>query len=165
MHCPVWQCEVYDYFYNSTKSNGIRVDEYDAIIFSHPTWDRRATPLPSVRSPHQRYIFWSNEAPTYNKHGDPPPGQIFNLTMTYKWDSDIVRPYGWIYPEESTQDLNINYAKGKTKLIAWFVSQCLYLNGRKEYVRRLQEFVPVDIYGRCGTLQCPYRNDTCREEV
>ena len=23
---------------------------------------------------------------------------FFNLTMTYRWDSDVPRPYGWIEP-------------------------------------------------------------------
>ena len=167
--CPVWQCEVFDYFYNSTKNNGIPLEEYDAVVFSDPNWDRF---LPPVRSPHQRYIFWNCESPTRDSNWDDLGG-VFNLTMTYRLDSDIVMPYGWFYPK--TANINkrkvkpINYAQGKTKLVAWFVSNCHRLNGRLEYAKRLQDFITVDIYGKCGTLNCSadktWQDDGCRDMV
>ena len=171
--CPVWQCEVYDDNRDSTEENGIPLEEYDAVIFYAPTWDRWATPLPSVRSAHQRYIFWSNESPSHS-YATTLESDTFNLTMTYRWDSDIVLPYGWFHPETKMSDdafANewMNHARGKTKLIAWFVSNCLAISGRSEYVKRLQKFVTVDIYGKCGTFNCSSETawwDTgCKEMV
>ena len=92
--------------------------------------------------------------------------------MTYRLDSDIVMPYGWFYPRTANVkrlEKSINYAQGKTKLVAWFVSNCHRLNGRLEYAERLQDFVTVDIYGKCGTLNCApektWQDDSCRDMV
>ena len=44
---------------------------------------------------------------------------------------------------------------GKTKLIAWFVSNCSARNKRWEYVQALRGFgIDVHIYGACGNYQC-----------
>ena len=164
--CPVWQCEAYDYHFDSTKNNGIPLDEYDAIIFYDSNWNQQS--LPAVRSAHQRYIFWNAESPTRNLQWENLAG-IFNLTMTYRWDSDIVLPYGWFYPKELGSMASINYAQGKTKLVAWFASNCRRVNGRFEFVQRLQDFVAVDVYGKCGTFNCSaektWRDESCRSMV
>jgi glycoprotein 3-alpha-L-fucosyltransferase len=47
-----------------------------------------------------------------------------------------------------------NYAKGKTKLAAIVVSNCEAINDRLSYVTKLSKFIPVDIYGACGTHRC-----------
>jgi glycoprotein 3-alpha-L-fucosyltransferase len=48
-----------------------------------------------------------------------------------------------------------NYAEGKTGLVAWFVSNCVASNRRYSYVQELRQYIPVDVYGDCGDLQCP----------
>lgn len=59
-----------------------------------------------------------------------------------------------------------NFAEGKSKLVVWFVSNCWTYNGRDDYVERLQEFLQVDVYGRCGTLSCPRSNEeSCQQMV
>ena len=51
-------------------------------------------------------------------------------------------------------------------MAAWFVSNCKTFSGRNEYVRLLQKFVQVDVYGNCGTMQCDKnKNEACREMV
>lgn len=99
--------------------------------------------------------------------------------MTYRWDSDFVGPYGYIKPVDKVQlhpsadqmknylsrlDPKINYAKGKTKMAAWFVSNCVSHSKRKELVKLLQNYVDVDIYGDCGTKKCPRKQEEdCRK--
>lgn len=98
--------------------------------------------------------------------------------MTYRWDSDMVIPYGYIQPNGSVPlhptdaQMNyylsipsvINYAEGKTKMAAWFVSNCASQSRRTEMVRELQKYVDVDVYGDCGTMVCPRRHeDDCRK--
>ena len=39
---------------------------------------------------------------------------------------------------------------GKTKLVAWIVSNCGDNSGRGSYVKELQRYIDVDIYGGCG---------------
>ena len=90
----------------------------------------------------------------------------FNWTMTYRWDSDIVRPYGYIkpignvplHPSENQMEHHlseVNYADGKTKMVTWFVSNCNSKSKRNELVKELQKHINVDVYGKCGTMKCP----------
>ena len=161
--CPIWQCEVYDYLMENIT---IPEEEFDAIVFHDPTWYDHINDRPSKRSIHQRYVYWNQESPSVHSR----PNQwddlngFFNLTMTHRWDSDIPHPYGWIVPlrpesvpmipsKAQLQELvdltstGRNYAAKKTKLAAWFVSNCNAASGRDEYIRRLSEFVQVDVYG------------------
>ena len=57
-----------------------------------------------------------------------------------------------------------NHAEGKSKMVVWMVSNCKAQNGRLDYVRRLQRYIPVDIYGACGTLKCEHKKQKeCKE--
>ncbi|KAK4022252.1 hypothetical protein OUZ56_007731 [Daphnia magna] len=166
--CPVWQCE--------TSDNRTNVQEYDAVVFHLRSWTQND--LPDKRSPHQRYVFWSIESAAWRFIDTNLMKNFFNWTMTYRWDSDIVSPYGYIKPsggvplhpthEQMKNFLSspspINYAEGKTKIAAWFVSNCASQSRRNEMVRELQKYIDVDIYGDCGTMVCPRkREDDCRK--
>ena len=81
----------------------------------------------------------------------------FNWSATYRTDSTLVAPYErWQYYDKNIQQLPIkkNYAAGKTKGVAWFVSNCKAKNGRLEYAKELAKFIEVDIYGECGFYKC-----------
>lgn len=43
----------------------------------------------------------------------------------------------------------------KKNLAVWFVSRCLTPNQRENYAKELSKYMPVDIYGRCGTKSDP----------
>ncbi|XP_066953062.1 alpha-(1,3)-fucosyltransferase C-like [Macrobrachium rosenbergii] len=47
-----------------------------------------------------------------------------------------------------------NTTAGKTKLAAWFVTNCKAASKRQQFVKELQKFMPVDVYGPCGPLKC-----------
>lgn len=101
------------------------------------------------------------------KHTDRvPDNDLINWTATYRYDSDIVTPYErWAYYNSlvtQVQQLDRNYAEHKTKQVAWFVSNCNTNNKRLQYAKELAKYIPVDIYGKCGTLKCPRsRSDEC----
>ncbi len=84
-----------------------------------------------------------------------------NWTATYRRDSTIVTPYAVYRPNKDlttnihSSHVQKNWAKGKDSLIAWFVSNCGSKTGRLAYVKELQKYIQVDIYGICGPLQCP----------
>ena len=164
--CPVWQCET-----SEDRSNLL---EYDVILFNQRTFN--VLDLPKQRSPHQRYLFFSFESAAY-----PNPTQkenltyaamidFFNWTMTYRWDSDVVHPYGWIEPIKSSVPLHpspeeydrllnekseVNYAAGKTKMAAFFATNCLSRAEREEAVYELMDYsIQVDWYGGCGNMTC-----------
>jgi len=91
-----------------------------------------------------------------------------NWSASYRLDSVLNAPY-----ERYTPFLNItefptktkqNYASGKTKMAAWFVSHCEAPSGRRNFVRELQKYLPVDIYGKCGK-QCLKTDQRCFEQL
>jgi hypothetical protein len=146
------------------------------------------TDLPSHRFPHQRFVFFEMESPV---NTDPLPMLdertrfgFFNWTMTYRLDSDIVNrdSYGFIvprrltlasmYPIPHSGDMTFVERKhplssktsSKKKLAAWFVSNCVTSSQREDYVEELRQYVPVDIYGKCGNMACTDRTQ-CREMI
>jgi hypothetical protein len=170
--CPVWQCE--------TSDNRSDVLEYDAIVFHLRTWT--INDLPERRSQNQRYVLWSLESAAWFTD-TIRMANFFNWTMTYRWDSDIVGPYGYIaptgdvplHPSEDeikfylSKPTTVNYAQGKTKMAAWFVSNCNSASSRNEMVKILRKYIDVDVYGNCEILKCPkapnvdYSSEDCRE--
>ena len=172
--CPVWQCETTDnrWLYP--------VQDFDAILFHLRSWRRRD--VPKRRYHHQRYIFWSIESPAFRYVNTNRMKQFFNWTMTYRWDSDVIQSYGWIEVNSSvplhptadeldrykleTKSRSVNYAAGKDRIAAWFVSNCNSLSDRSAFVKKLQQYMHVDIYGACGRLKCPRSKEQyCREMV
>ena len=109
------------------------------------------------------------------------PPNYFNWTMTHRRDSDIyvAEPYGAITPKYWTLPLQLpdelppgilpadpavllkrNYPglTTRTKMVAWFSSHCPTHSQREDYVKELAKYVQVDIYGKCGTMECLPRN-------
>lgn len=120
------------------------------------------------------------ESPSYRVVNTDLLRNFFNWTMTYRWDSDIVSPYGWIEPsgelplhpnpavlQNTMEQKSVeNYARGKTKMVAWFVSNCRAPSARNAFVKRLKKYISVDVYGDCGDLQCPRSQEaSCRRMV
>ena len=110
----------------------------------------------------------------------------FNWTMTHRRDSDvyIAEPYGSlvpiqpVLPAQMPDDLPdgtnspppdpaslLNQPRfrpqltNRTRLVAWFNSHCPTHSQREDYVQQLAKHVQVDIYGKCGHMQCLPRND------
>ncbi|XP_057381094.1 alpha-(1,3)-fucosyltransferase C-like [Daphnia carinata] len=178
IHCQL-QCDVFN---RGRIVNWELLEEYDAIIFHQHGW----TPydVPVKRWPHQHYVFLSMESPAWRFVDTESMKNFFNRTMTYRRDSDIYNPYGWFsdLTESVTLDSSridpvtlrqlkrdalfdsTNYGAGKTKKVAWFVSNCKSLSARNEYADRLKTFIDVDIYGQCGTMRCSRSNpELCHE--
>lgn len=57
----------------------------------------------------------------------------------------------------------LQLAQNKQKMAAWFVSNCDAFSKRELLAKKLQEFIDVDIYGKCGTLECPRFSNVCDE--
>lgn len=49
----------------------------------------------------------------------------------------------------------------KQKTATWFVSHCEVASHREDLTRKLQQFINVDVYGKCGTLSCPRHSSEC----
>lgn len=113
-----------------------------------------------TKPPGQIWAIWVLESPA-NTVDYGGPADLINWTATYRWDSTIVTPYAKFVPyvgatdRRRTEFYGRNYAASKTKMVAWFVSNCNAKNQRLELAQELAMYVPVDIFGGCGTLDCP----------
>lgn len=147
-HCSESHCEV--------TSDRNRLKESHAVIFHIRTMS--LLDLPPFRLPHQKWIFFSLEPPPQSYF----PGfhfmyRMFNWTMTYRKDSDIVIPYGRVIPGSKNNKKGKDWEllwKNKTRPVVWMVSHCNTYSKREHFVRQLQNFIDVDILGGCGSAVC-----------
>jgi len=127
-------------------------------------------PSERVKPPGQIWVMYLLESPAYT--GDfRYVDDLINWTATFRWDSTIVTPYAKFVPfPVSTDSMSVdqvfpatvkNYAVGKTRLVAWFVSNCFSRNERGAYVEELSRYLPVDVFGACGKLSCSRRDQNC----
>ncbi|CAG9536859.1 unnamed protein product [Cercopithifilaria johnstoni] len=151
------------------------VDSADAVIFHFMTEDFRLNDLPKRRSPSQRYVFLTVEAPPnyklWQRDALHAPRNFFNWTMTYRYDSDIPWVYGgyWISPEINKglgfEPENLPYdektiLKNKSSAIFWLVSNCNTISKRELAVEKLGKYIMIDKYGACADN--PYKRDACK---
>ena len=114
--------------------------------------------LSRTRPSFQRWVYVSWESPDATP--DPEPlNSLFNLTWTYRSDADLWCPYG-SYERLSPRDaknyvkktaLTADFAKGKSKLVAWLVSNCESSLMRTSVVNELRNYIEVDVFGNCST--------------
>ena len=101
---------------------------------------------------------------TPNKSINPLMERI-DWLMTYRTDSDIYSPYGRI-DKCNNNNWKPNYKfENKRKNIAWIVSHCKTDIKREEYVKKLQQYIDVDVYGNCGQLKCDRNSKTCHQMI
>lgn len=142
----------------------------------------------SKRHSRQRFVFalWESPAHTPNLQ---PYVDFFNWTMTYRFKSDIITSYysgnAYIHTssdfyrlmihENITRKLNLTvikrdhrpsdeiYNNKKLGFAAALISNCGGSSNRIAFIKKLQQYVDVKIYGRCGA-GCP-SNMNCRQYI
>ncbi|XP_035709711.1 alpha-(1,3)-fucosyltransferase 10-like isoform X2 [Folsomia candida] len=94
-----------------------------------------------------------------------------NAVLASYWrGSDIPTPYFLSIPNNSSEfkpppSEAVAKLASKTKMVAAIVSNC-DSSDRLEYIRELQKFVGVDVFGKCGTFSCPKsENDACLRKI
>ncbi|KAK7447796.1 hypothetical protein BaRGS_00040162 [Batillaria attramentaria] len=150
-NCSTQACELTDYRH-ATQNADVVVFTDTLFLKSYP------------RSPDQIWALFMLESPLYTPDFRSYRS-AFNWTATYRHDSTIVTPYEKFVPLNPsllTRTPTRNYAAGKRRKVAWFVSNCYALNNRMEYARELGQYIQVDVYGDCGTFQCSrHQSDEC----
>ena len=157
--CPL-PCEMLSDF-NYVKS-------VDAIIFH-----LRAIPsvkkmyeLVGKRDPTQPWIMFSHE---HHFKGSMPKylpyktwNGVFNRTLHWRWDADIPYSHGFVVHKKYLKHIpKYKYKPYETKfnfsnklLAATFISNCHDNSGRLKYIKELQKFIPIHVYGKCGKFKC-----------
>ncbi|XP_072701560.1 4-galactosyl-N-acetylglucosaminide 3-alpha-L-fucosyltransferase FUT6-like isoform X2 [Ciconia boyciana] len=117
----------------------------DAVIMHHRDVCRDTEGLAQLpRLPSQRWIWFNLESPSHSPNLGAMDN-LFNLTMSYRRDSDIFTPYGELQLLGQPQPLSI---PPKTKLVAWVVSNWRAGSYRVKYYQELKKHIAVDVYGR-----------------
>lgn len=125
-----------------------------------------------------------NETPLKNRFASfPAVADFFNWTMGYRADSDVPWPFGAVVPRDpAAVNLSTEYdpgrfgapdgvgeiLAGKTRLAAWFVSNCDSDSDREAYAAGLAAAgAPVTVLGGCSPAEggrgCPRDSDCERE--
>ena len=103
------------------------------------------------------------ESPVHCPQCDKYEG-VFNLSASYKKDSDFLSLYytasGINWTGQKKSEVNVFKTKNSTLFATALISNC---NGRLDYIRELQNYITIDIYGNCGE-QCPQLVD-CRAYI
>ncbi|XP_073832983.1 alpha-(1,3)-fucosyltransferase C [Musca autumnalis] len=175
LQCPVSNCVL-----TNKRDLFPQLQMYDAILFHTAQPFSVINSVPSQRNPRQLYVFALMEPPGETKHILSDERNFYNLTMTYRTDSDIIWAYNWFVDKETgMRILPTEYPKwrpvpniyndtaiwklwpNKTKMAAWFVSHCETLSKRERLTAELQKHMEVDVYGKCGPMSCPNGSPEC----
>ncbi|XP_019621144.1 PREDICTED: galactoside 3(4)-L-fucosyltransferase-like [Branchiostoma belcheri] len=138
------------------------IGEADAVFFgvSNLSKDYNSSAMPTVRYPHQHWVWFHTECPNYRSINFETYRSVFNWTISYRADSDSSGIWGSLYKtyqrvKDEGVDPNKDYTAGKKKLAVWFISKCNTQANRIAYATELVKHMHIDVYGRCGT------NDVC----
>ncbi|NXH88451.1 FUT5 fucosyltransferase, partial [Edolisoma coerulescens] len=129
-------------------TNHSHLCQADAVILHHREVcgdGERLARLP--RLPTQPWIWLNMESPSHSSNLSAMDN-LFNLTMSYRRDSDIFVPYGELRLLGQPQPVAIPQ---KSKLVAWVVSNWQEESRRVRYYQELRKHIPVDVYGKNHT--------------
>ena len=163
LRCPKYSCDIV----LSVSDKEEHLQTGDAIIINMaPTWRmykremvNLEQSLLGVLPPRVRIIFYGMESPNMMSQWDPTIRDLkYHYTMTYHSASAVYHPYGRYIDDEPTDIRDINYTENKTGLMVWMASNCRKTFWpRMDWVKKLQQLIPLDIYGPCGNLTCEPR--------
>ncbi|XP_032237870.2 3-galactosyl-N-acetylglucosaminide 4-alpha-L-fucosyltransferase FUT3 [Nematostella vectensis] len=145
MTCPFYRCSItYD------KS---LFKKSDAVLFHAEDLSPGAEldALQLARPNTQRWVYFPTESPV-NVPESHIVNDVFNWTMSFRPSSDIFRPYGFYYPVDKNYERPeslLEFLESKDLLAVWLASHCGLL--RDKYIRRLKQFMNIDVYGKCGS--------------
>ncbi|XP_078489918.1 4-galactosyl-N-acetylglucosaminide 3-alpha-L-fucosyltransferase FUT6-like [Ciona intestinalis] len=141
---------------------------FDAIVFMFNRVDL-SDPIFQRRRDDQLYVWYSPESTpnvrNYHNISMENYDDVFNLTMTYRRDSDVFNPYGTLPSIKSSlleehvslsRDTLDKVVSDKKNGIIWVASNCGLTSGAKmrmkivEDLKRSQVGWMLDVYGLCG---------------
>ena len=144
--CPINSC----YIVNQENKEDNSSNYYDAYVISGVYLLDTKIKL----KPNAIRIWYQLESPL----NAVCPTRGINWTATYRSSSTLPTPYEFFRLNKKAQfnrTTNVkNYASGKSKMAAIFMSNCKAKNNRSAMVVALQQYISVDVYGKCGTLYC-----------
>lgn len=129
--------------------------EADAVVIHHRDVAYGAS-LPTEPRPRgQAWIWLNHESPTHTPNLSRFDG-VFNLTMSYRADSNIFLPYGYLVPRGHVNEGGAAPCAPpashlpRPNLLAWVVSHWSESHARVAFYYELIRHVNIDVYGDVG---------------
>ena len=117
----------------------------------------RVKPFPVHANARQLFVYFLRESPQHTYGATRRYRTRFNVTMTYRQDSDIPIPIARFVPvtpaKETPYKLKYPLAT-RTGTVAWMVSHCGTPSKRSKYTSALAKYIDIEIYGACGKFKC-----------
>ena len=143
------------------RSNWASWKQSKVVLFHGMTLPKIPPPKPQG----QIWVLYLHEAPTIAPMFKIWKG-LFNLTMTYRRDSDIYDPYAGFRKTNRTPLLRGKQFNSSDwdirKMALWLVSNCHTHSKRELYARQLKKISDVHVFGKCAVepQECPRHNMT-----
>jgi hypothetical protein len=130
----------------SVTTNHDYMDQSVAVIFHMPTLKKDDKIFRNfMKRKDQLWVFWSMECEdNYSWQYEPEVVGLFDITSTYKVDSDI--PVLYLHPVYF--DVFRKEPAPKTALINAFISSTFDKSNRLLYLKELMSYLEVDSYGK-----------------
>ncbi|XP_061638653.1 alpha-(1,3)-fucosyltransferase 4-like [Phyllopteryx taeniolatus] len=124
----------------------------DGVLVHHRDVASGGAELPpeATRPPGQKWIWINYESPSHT------PAlwrleELFNVTMSYRADSDVFLPYGYLVQKHGDgQPLSEPSRTSRPRLVAWVVSNWVESQARVAFYYHLSQYIQVDVFGRAG---------------
>lgn len=118
-----------------------------AVMFHHRNIRGDLQGMPTEPRPSfQKWVWYNMESPS-NCGKIAGLNNLFNLTCSYRRDSDILVPYGNLLPI-SKEDGLFTRVPTKQKLVCWIVSNWNSRFKRVQYYNELKKYIEIKTYGR-----------------
>uniref|UniRef100_A0A3B5KK60 Fucosyltransferase n=1 Tax=Xiphophorus couchianus TaxID=32473 RepID=A0A3B5KK60_9TELE len=117
----------------------------DGVVIHHRDIAGDLSNLPKSQRPwFQKWIWMNWESP---RHTARLPGlnNLFNLTLSYRRDSDIKMPYGFLVTANTVEDF---VPPSKDKLVCWIVSNWSPNHVRAKYYNEFKNHINIQTFGR-----------------
>uniref|UniRef100_A0A8B9R5C2 Fucosyltransferase n=1 Tax=Anas platyrhynchos TaxID=8839 RepID=A0A8B9R5C2_ANAPL len=127
-----------------------RLGEARAVLFHHrdlALHGAQGLPRgPPPRPQRQLWVWMNFESPSHSP-GLQGLGGVFNWTMSYRRDSDVFVPYGYLHALPQPRPFAL---PRKTRLVAWVISNWNEEHARVRYYRQLKEHLAIDCVRGAG---------------
>lgn len=112
------------------------------VLFHHRDIHGDLSNMPKLpQPPSQKWVWMNMESPSNSpKHSNL--NNLFNLTASYRKDSDITVPYGQITAGKRNDKI-----PDKNKLVCWIVSNWNSAQKRSNYYLKLKKYISIETYG------------------
>ena len=144
----------------TTRNISTLTNDSDAVMFNSRDEDfviDGKVNVPGYHPPGQYWVLFTHEGTFLkDKVYDAFPGDVFDLTATYRRDADVYMPYGKCeLRKQGKYELPPDFLKEKTGLAVWHVTHCTDRSLRLTFTEQLQTYIKVDVFWTGGCSQNP----------